>query len=78
MDGLPGIFVPGSINRDAAKGAVDNNLQLVEMTSMNPSLKAQAAATGISAAKNLLSRKVKQVKVTVKSGYKVLLKSKDN
>ena len=44
---------------------------------MDPSLKAQAAAAGISAAKTLLSRKVKQVKVMVKAGYKVLLKDKN-
>jgi hypothetical protein len=44
------------------------------MTSLDPSLKAQATATGINAVKNLLSKKAKLVKVTVKAGYKVLLK----
>jgi hypothetical protein len=47
---------------------------LMELTSMDPSFKAQAAATGINAAKSLLSKKVKQVKVLVKAGYKVLLR----
>ena len=74
MDGLAGIYIPGAIARDVAKQSADNSLQLMELTSVDPSFKAQAAATGINAAKSLLSRKVKQVKVLVKAGYKVLLK----
>ena len=74
MDGLAGIYIPGAITRDVAKQSADNSLQLMELGTMNPSLKAQAAAAGINATKNLLSKKVKLVKVTVKAGYKVLLK----
>lgn len=74
MDGLPGIHIPGSINRDVAKQSADQSLQSVELMSLDPSLKAQAAAAGISAAKSLLSKKVKLVKVTVKAGYQILLK----
>jgi conjugative transposon TraM protein len=48
----------------------------IYIPSMDPSFKAQAAATGINAAKSLLSKKVKQVKVLVKAGYKVLLRDK--
>ncbi|MBS1666418.1 MAG: conjugative transposon protein TraM [Bacteroidetes bacterium] len=77
MDGLPGIHIPGAITRDVAKQSADNGLQLMELTSVDPSLKAQAAAAGISSMKSLLSRKVKQVKVLVKAGYKVLLKDKN-
>jgi conjugative transposon TraM protein len=77
MDGLPGIYIPGSISRDVAKNSADNSLQLMELTALDPSLKAQAAAAGISTAKSLLSRKIKQVKVIVKEGYKVLLKDKN-
>lgn len=77
IDGLPGIHIPGAITRDVAKQSADNGLQLMELTSVDPSLKAQAAAAGISTVKTLLSRKVKQVKVMVKGGYKVLLKSKN-
>ena len=76
IDGLPGIYIPGAISRDVAKQSTDNSLQLLELTSMDPSFKAQAAATGINAAKSLLSKKVKQVKVLVKAGYKVLLRDK--
>ncbi len=77
MDGLPGIYIPGSISRDVAKNSADNSLQLMELTALDPSLKAQAATAGINTAKSLISRKVKQVKVMIKEGYKVLLKDKN-
>ena len=77
MDGLPGIYIPGAITRDVAKQSADNSLQLMELSTMDPSLKAQAAAAGINTAKSLLSKKVKLVKVMVKSGYQVLLKDKN-
>lgn len=77
MDGLAGIYIPGTINRDVAKESANNSLSLMDMTSIDPSLKAQATATGIGAVKNLLSKKVKLVKVQVKAGYKVLFKNKN-
>lgn len=77
MDGLPGIYIPGAISRDVAKQSADNGLQVMELSSLDPSLKAQAAAAGISTVKNLLGKKVKQIKVMVKAGYKVLLKNKN-
>ena len=77
IDGLPGFYIPGAITRDVAKQSADNSLQLMELSTMDPSLKAQAATAGIGAAKSLLSKKVKQVKVMVKAGYKVLLKDKN-
>ncbi|MEP7375305.1 MAG: conjugative transposon protein TraM [Chitinophagaceae bacterium] len=77
MDGLSGIYIPGAITRDIAKQSADNSLQLMELSTMDPSLKAQAAAAGISTAKSLLSKKIKLVKVMVKAGYKVLLKDKN-
>jgi len=74
VDGLPGIYIPGAITRDVAKQSADNSLQGIELSTMDPSVKAQATAAGISAAKNLLSKKIKLVKVFVKAGYKLLLK----
>lgn len=77
LDGLSGIYIPGAISRDVAKQSADNSLQLMELTTLDPSLQAQAAAAGVNTVKNLLSRKVKQVKVMVKAGYKVLLRDKN-
>lgn len=76
LDGMEGIYIPGAITRDVAKQSADNSLQNIGMTSIDPSFRAQAASAGISAAKTLLSKKAKLVKVTVKDGYKVLLKEK--
>jgi len=76
LDGLAGIYIPGSITRDVANQSVDNSLQSIGITSINPTISEQATSAGISAAKSLLSKKVKQVKVTVKAGYKILLKDK--
>ncbi len=77
MDGLPGIYIPGTINRDVAKESLNNSLSLADMTLLDPSFKAQATATGIGALKSLISKKAKLVRVQVKAGYKVLLKNKN-
>lgn len=76
MDGLTGLYIPGAITRDVAKQSADNSLQLLDVNTVDPSLKAQATIAGIGAMKNLISKKVKLVKVYVKAGYKVLLQSK--
>lgn len=77
MDGLPGIYIPGTINREVAKESLNNSLSLADMTSLDPSLKAQATVTGIGALKSLVSKKAKLVRVQVKAGYKVLLNNKN-
>jgi len=74
MDGLNGIYIPGSINRDVSKESADQAITGMGMTTLDPSLAAQATTAGIQAAKSLLSKKVKLIKVTLKAGYKVLLK----
>ncbi len=51
---------------------------MISVPSLDPSLSMQAANAGISAAKNLLSKKIKLVKVTVKAGYKIWLKAINN
>lgn len=74
MDGLEGIYIPGSAAREVVKQAGDQSVQSLGIVNMDPSLKAQAAAAGVGLAKSMLSKKVKQVRVTVKSNYMVLLK----
>lgn len=74
MDGLSGIYIPGAINRDVAKESADRSMQTLGVTTLDDSWGAQAAGVGIEAAKTLLSKKVKLVKVIVKAGYQVLLR----
>lgn len=75
IDGMEGIFVPGSISRDVVKSTADQSLQSVNVLSLDPSLKTQGIMAGIGAAKNLLSKKVKLVRVTVAAGYQVYLRN---
>lgn len=74
IDGLDGIYIPGAITRDVAKQSADQSIQGISLGTYDPSLGAQAASAGIEAAKQLISRKIKLVKVYVKAGYQVLLR----
>lgn len=76
FDANAGIRIPGSITRDASKQAADQAIQSVALSTLNTSLEAQAASAGIETAKSLLSKKVRMVRVTVKAGYPILLRSK--
>lgn len=74
LNGMEGIYMPGAITRDVAKQSTDQAIQGLSIATLDPSLGAQAASAGIQAAKSLIGRKVKLVKVTVRAGYEVLLK----
>jgi len=78
MDGMDGIYIPGAISREVAKQSTDNALQSVALNALDPSIGAQAASAGIETAKTFISKKVKLVRVTVKAGYRVLLKDNNN
>lgn len=73
LDGIEGINIPGAINRDVAKASAERSIQTLGLTGVEDSWGVQAAGMGIEAAKSLMSKKVKQVKVMVKSGYQILL-----
>lgn len=74
LDGMEGIYVPGSISRDVLKSTAEQSMQSMNVLSLDPSIKTQAAIAGIGAVKNMLSRKVKAVRVSVAAGYQVLLR----
>lgn len=74
LDGIAGIRIPGAITRDVIKQNSDQTIQSMSLGSFDQTLGAQAASAGIELGKNLLSKKVKQVKVEVKAGYRILLK----
>lgn len=73
IDGIEGIYIPGAISRDVGKASADRSIQTLGLTGVTDSWGAQAAGMGIEAAKSLMSKKVKLIKVVVKSGYQVLL-----
>ncbi|HXB06795.1 MAG TPA: conjugative transposon protein TraM, partial [Puia sp.] len=75
LDGLAGIHIPGMLGRDVAKQSADQGVNALNVMTLDPSLGAQAAGAGIQAAKTYLGRKVRQVRVTVRAGYQVLLRN---
>lgn len=75
LDGMQGIHIPGAITRDIAKENGTDVMQGIGLSSMDPTLATQAAAAGIEMSKALIKRKVKLIKVTLKAGYKLLLKN---
>jgi len=75
LDGLPGIHIPGLLGRDVAKQSADQGVSGLNVLTLDPGLGAQAAGAGIQAAKSFLGRKVREVRVTVKAGYQVLLRN---
>ena len=73
MDGMPGLSAPDAVLGDAASsGAVDavGGLSVYGMEG----IAGQVAGAGLDAAKSLFSRKVKVVRVKLKSGQRVLLR----
>ncbi|HSZ85685.1 MAG TPA: conjugative transposon protein TraM, partial [Puia sp.] len=74
MDGMAGIYIPGSINRDVSKESADDAISTIGLTPVDQSVGAQAAVAGIQAAKTLASKKIKLIRVNIRSGYKVLLR----
>ena len=78
IDGLEGIYIPGAISRDVAKESADRAAQSFGMSTFDTSIGAQAAGAGIEAARSLIGKKVKLIKVTVKAGYQVLLRDENS
>ncbi|WP_126247907.1 conjugative transposon protein TraM [Chitinophaga pollutisoli] len=73
IDGIAGISAPGADARDASREGLNQAVQNLELYNMDPSLGAQAAASGIQAAKSLLSKKTKTPYATLKANHKVML-----
>lgn len=75
LDGMAGIDAPEAELSNAAGAGMNDALQGMQFLSMDQSIGVQAAGAGIDAAKNLLSRKVRKIKVPLRSGMQVLLRN---
>lgn len=73
LDGIAGIHIPDAISRKVAKQSLGQDMQGLNIGTIDPSLGAQAASAGIQTAKTFLGRKTRLVQVSVKAGYQVLL-----
>ena len=74
MDGLPGIPAPEAELSGAAGDGANSAVESMQFLSMDQSLGTQAAAGGINAAKELLGKKVKKIRVKLKDNFAVLLR----
>ncbi|MCE6989529.1 conjugative transposon protein TraM [Dyadobacter sp. CY323] len=74
LDGIEGIYIPGALSRDIGKQSSDRMIQSFNVPIIDQSVGARAASAGIEVAKTFLGRRAKLIQVSVKAGYKVLLK----
>ena len=74
MDGLEGLYVPGTVTNEAVNQGSNQAIQDLQIMNLDPSIGAQAVNAGIHTARSLMSKRTKTVRVVVRSGYRVLLK----
>lgn len=75
LEGLEGLPILGNNATELARQSADLAMQTVGMPSVGGSLGAEAISSTIQTAKSLIGRRMRPAKVTVPSGYKVLLYS---
>jgi hypothetical protein len=78
LDGLPGVHIPDVLSQDVAEESASESVSGLDLLPPDPSIGTAAASAGIQAAKTLLARKARLIKVSVRSGYEVLLKNTNN
>ena len=73
QDGLEGIHIPGAINRDLAKESGAQGVDALDYPGPGSGIAGEVAGAGISAAHNMLDRRIRLVRVSLPEGYPVLL-----
>jgi hypothetical protein len=74
LDGMAGVAAPEAELGEAAGSGANGALENMQFLSMDNSLSTQAATAGISAAKGLLGKKFRKIRVKLKRGETVLLR----
>ncbi|MBB6271850.1 hypothetical protein HDF26_002307 [Pedobacter cryoconitis] len=75
LDGMPGIDAPEAELEVAAGAGFNDAVQGIQFLGMDQSIGVQAAGAGIDAAKSLLTKKIRKIRVPLKAGFKVLLRN---
>jgi hypothetical protein len=75
LDGMEGLNAPEAMLTDALNGGTMDASSSIGLSGFDQSLVTQVAGAGIDAAKGLLSKKLRRVKVCLKAGEKVLLRN---
>ncbi|HWY36995.1 MAG TPA: conjugative transposon protein TraM, partial [Bacteroidia bacterium] len=78
LDGMAGIAAPEAELGEAAGDGANGALESMQFLSGDYSIGTQAATAGISAAKSLLGKRVKKIRVKLKGGQQVLLRINRN
>lgn len=78
LDGMPGVHIPDVLSQDVAKQSAVESASGLNLLTTEPGLGAEAANAGVQAARSLLTRKARLVRVSVRAGYQVLLKNTNN
>lgn len=75
LDGMVGIDAPEAMLGDAAGIGADNAIRSIDLFGIDQTLATQVAGAGIDAAKGLLSKRIKRIKVKLEAGQPVLLRN---
>lgn len=78
LDGIEGIYIPGTISRSVTKQALGSQVQGADFDVGGFSLGSQAANAGMQLGRTLLGRKTRLTQVTLQEGYKVILRDGTN
>lgn len=78
LDGVEGLYIPGSISRNVTKQALGSQVQGLDIDLGGISLGAQAANAGMQIGRTLFGRKTRLTQVTLQTGYKVILRDTSN
>lgn len=75
LDGMIGIDAPEAMLTDAVNNGADNAVRDIGLLGIDQTLATQVAGAGIDAAKNLMSKKLRRVKVKLEGGRSILLRN---
>lgn len=78
LDGMIGIDAPEAVLTDALNNGTDNAVRGIGIGGFDQTIATQVAGAGIDAARQLISKKVRKIKVRLKDGQKVLLRNNSN
>jgi len=75
LDGMVGIDAPEAELTDAVNGGTDHAVRDIGLMGIDQTLATQVAGAGIDAAKGLMSKKLRKIKVKIREGSSILLRN---
>ncbi len=78
LDGMKGINAPSAVLKETAANGTDDLVRSIQLATLDQSIATQAVGAGLDAAKSLVSKKTKRIKVKLKAGQQVLLRNNES